>query len=216
MRPIRSDLWETASYSPFPGLTTHAYLWTPADGPNALFYAPGNDAEFDTLHKLGGVARQYLSHQDEAGPILGRIAEAFGARLHAPAAEADIIGEFTAVDVALQHRHVDDAGIETIPAPGHTPGSTCYQVPGADGLTYLFTGDTIYLDDAGRWTAGYIPGHSDAERLAGTLRLLRTLRPDLVASSAYAGEVGAHLLEDRPWADCVDEALARLPVSVVD
>ena len=28
MRQIRSDLWETRVDSPFPGLTTHAYLWT--------------------------------------------------------------------------------------------------------------------------------------------------------------------------------------------
>ena len=37
MKHVLSDLWETRTYSPFPGLTTHAYLWTPA---RALFYSP--------------------------------------------------------------------------------------------------------------------------------------------------------------------------------
>jgi hydroxyacylglutathione hydrolase len=30
MRQVRADLWETNTDSPFPGLTTHAYLWTPS------------------------------------------------------------------------------------------------------------------------------------------------------------------------------------------
>lgn len=37
VRQIRSDLWETRTDSPFPGLTTHAYLWTRPAG-NVLFY----------------------------------------------------------------------------------------------------------------------------------------------------------------------------------
>ncbi len=37
MRQVLADLWETGTDSPFPGLTTHAYLWTSG---NRLFYSP--------------------------------------------------------------------------------------------------------------------------------------------------------------------------------
>jgi hydroxyacylglutathione hydrolase len=47
MRQIRPDLWETAPDSPFEGLTTHAYLWTPPDRGNALFYNTAGDQDLD-------------------------------------------------------------------------------------------------------------------------------------------------------------------------
>jgi glyoxylase-like metal-dependent hydrolase (beta-lactamase superfamily II) len=209
MKQIRPDLWETRSYSPFPGLHTHAYLWTPTQGENVLFYSTGDDADFDSIADLGGVARQYLSHRDEAGPMLATIAERFGARLHAPAVEADDIGRFSPLQVPLAERHVDDLGIEIIPTPGHTPGSTSYVVPGTAGENYLFVGDTMFTADDGRWAAGYIPPISDADGLAATLRdVLRPLNPDVVISSAYQGEA-VHVL-DGAWSACVDAALERL------
>jgi len=210
MRQIRDDLWETAPDSPFPGLTTHAYLWTPPGRPNVLFYATSDTAGFAAMQQLGGVGHQYLSHRDEAGPSLAKVAGQFGAMLHAPSAERREIAEFAEPDVLLDRRHVDELGIEVVPAPGHSPGSTCYLVRGAHGTTYLFTGDTIYLGGDDRWTAGYLPGISDREQLAASLELLATLEPDVVVSSAFTGDDGAHALGDRPWADCVAEALATL------
>lgn len=210
MRQIRPDLWETEPFSPFQGLTTHAYLWTPPGGGNVLLYAPGDVADLDEIDRLGGISRHYLSHQDEAGPMLATIAERFGSQLHAPAAEADRIGRFAAPDVLLDRRHVDDAGIEVIPTPGHSPGSTCYLVPGHDGAAYLFTGDTLYRGADGRWRAGYIGGMSDADGLASALDLLATLQPDLVASSAFAGDAGVHRVPPGAWPSWVDEARAAL------
>lgn len=66
---IRDDLWQTRTDTPFPGLTTHAYLWRGPRG-NVLFYSPATEADFDALDALGGVSAQYLSHLDEAGPNL--------------------------------------------------------------------------------------------------------------------------------------------------
>ena len=74
------------------GLTTHAYLWT-RPGRNVLFYSPATDADFDAIDELGGVDDQYLSHQDEAGPMLATIVDRFGSRLHAPATELVTIGQ---------------------------------------------------------------------------------------------------------------------------
>lgn len=209
MEQIRPDLWETGPDAPFPGLTTHAYLWTPPDGGNVLFYNTAGDGDLDEIERLGGVAHQYLSHQDEVSPALRTFGERFGAVLHTHASEAHVAARFRAPDATFDERHTDDQGIEVIPATGHTMGSTCYLVPGHGGLRHLFTGDTAFVGRDGRWAAGYIPGHSDRDDLEVTLELLATIAPDLVASSAFTGEVGVHLL-DRPWADCVAEALDGL------
>ncbi|HEV7421466.1 MAG TPA: MBL fold metallo-hydrolase [Mycobacterium sp.] len=209
MRPIRADLWETRVDNPYPGLTTHAYLWTGGPDGNVLFYGTQTDADFDELEALGGVAHHYLSHRDEAGPMLSRIADRFGARLHAPVAELVEIGQHAHIDVPVGSRHLDGNGIEVIPTPGHSPGSTCYVVPGANGQTYLFAGDTIMLGADGDWVAGYIPPISDAAPLAQSLRLLARLKPDLVISSAFPSETAVYAPGAR-WSDCVEQARTRL------
>lgn len=209
MRQIRSDLWETRQDSPFPGLRTHAYLWTGGRCGNVLFYSTQSDADFAELRRLGGVAHQYLSHRDEAGPMLGRIGAQFGAKLHAPVAELDDIAKHTHVDVPVSSRQVDANGIEVIPTPGHSPGSTCYLVPGANGQEYLFTGDTIYLGEDGRWAAGHLPGISDAAQLQHSLQVLGTLHPDLVISSAFASGSAVQVPGPR-WAQCTAQARDRL------
>jgi glyoxylase-like metal-dependent hydrolase (beta-lactamase superfamily II) len=212
MEKVLTDLWQTRTDSPFPGLTTHAFLWT---GPHALFYSTATDADFDELDGLGGVSDQYLSHRDEAGPMLAEIADHFDSSLHAPAAELLEIGQHAHVDVPLGSRHIDVNGVEVIPTPGHSPGSTCYMVDGAEG-SYLFTGDTLVLGDSGEWWAGYIPGIGDADALATSLRLLRTLSPDVVVSSAFQGDSAVHRIQQTRWADHVDQALEGLSVAAAN
>lgn len=209
MRQVLPDLWETREDAPFPGLTTHAYLWT--GNTNVLFYSVAGDADFAELERLGGFTDQYLSHQDEAGPMLGTIADRFGSALHAPAAESDEIGRHTSIDVLLTGRHVDSNAVEILPTPGHTVGSTCYLVHGAGGSRYLFTGDTLFVGASGAWTAGYIEGFSDAPTLAASLRFLRTITPDVVISSAFPSESGVHSVDPQEWPDHIAEALAGLP-----
>ena len=210
MRQIRDDLWETTTDSPLPGLTTHAYLWTPPVGRNVLFYSVATDGDLDRLAELGGVADQYLSHQDEAGPMLARIAARFGSRLHAPAAEVARVERHHRPDVLLAGRHTDSNGVEVIEAPGHSPGSTAYVVQGHGGRRYLFTGDTLFRNDRGDWSAGYIRGISDAEALARSVRLLGTLRPDVVISSAFAGDDGAHDVDPDDWPALTEAAAAGI------
>lgn len=210
MRRIRDDLWETEPDAPAPGLTTHAYLWTPPDTGNVLFYNTVGDGDADAIEQLGGVAHQYLSHQDEIGPSLRTYALRFGATLHAHAAEAHLVAEVHPPEVTFDHRHVDEHGIEVVPTPGHTPGSTCYLVTGDDGATYLFTGDTLYVGRDGRWHAGMIPGISDRDALAASLELLGGLEPDLVVSSAFTGDEGAHVVDGEAWSAGVEDALTRL------
>jgi glyoxylase-like metal-dependent hydrolase (beta-lactamase superfamily II) len=209
MRPIHADLWEARTDNPFPGLTTHAYLWTGGPNGNVLFYGAQTDADFDDIERLGGVAHHYLSHRDEAGPMLEQVRRRFGAHLHAPAVELLEIGQHAHVDVPLAGRHVDANGIEVIPTPGHSPGSTCYLVPGVNGKSYLFTGDTMMLGAQGDWFAGYLPPISEAAPLADSLRLLGTLQPDLVISSAFPSETAVHTPGNH-WRAAVAQAATGL------
>jgi hydroxyacylglutathione hydrolase len=208
---IREDLYQTRMDSPFPGLTTHAYLWLRPAG-NVLFYSPATDDEFDALDSLGGVAAQYLSHLDEAGPNLARIADRFGRRLHAPAAELDAISKHGRVDVPVDGvRHVDANDVEVLPTPGHSPGSTCYLVTGVDGAKYLFTGDTMFPTAEGTWATFLVPGRGDAGALRDSVKLLGSVRPDIVISSAFGGDTGYEVVDSQRWSECVDQALGSVP-----
>lgn len=211
LRQVFPDLWETREFVVPQGPRTHAYLWTPPTGANILFYSPGDDRDFGAVARLGGVTRQYLSHQDEAGPALRAVTARFGSRLHAPAPEADAIGAFTPIDVPLDSRAVDDAGVEVIPTPGHSPGSTCYLVPGHDGCGYLFTGDTLLRYADGVWRTGYIPGYSDKDGLRAALDILATVTPDVVVSSAFVdGAAAVHHIEPGAWPGYLNQARTEL------
>lgn len=207
---INDDLYQTRMDSPFPGLTTHAYLWQRPAG-NVLFYSPATEAEFEAIDELGGVSAQYLSHLDEAGPNLPRIAARFGRQLHAPAAELGQIAEHGHVDVALEAvRHVDANDVEVLPTPGHSPGSTCYLVTGSGGVRYLFTGDTIFPAGDGTWSTFVVPGRGDAAAMRDSVKLLGTVEPDVVISSAFAGETPIESVDAARWSEIVDQALASV------
>jgi hydroxyacylglutathione hydrolase len=208
---IRDDLFQTRMDSPFPGLTTHAYLWRRLAG-NVLFYSPATDADFDAIDALGGVTAQYLSHQDEAGPNLNRIADRFGRRLHAPSAELDAISKHGHVDVAVEAiRGVDANDVEVLPTPGHSPGSTCYVVTGVSGERYLFTGDTMFPTGDGTWATFLVPGRGDGAALRDSVKLLSTIEPDIVIASAFAGETAIEAVDAQRWSEMVDQALATVP-----
>ena len=208
---IRDDLFQTRMDSPFPGLTTHAYLWRRPAG-NVLFYSPATDAEFDTIDALGGVTAQYLSHLDEAGPNLGRIADRFARRLHAPSVELEAISKHGRVDVPVEAiRAVDINDVEVLPTPGHSPGSTSYVVTGVGGERYLFTGDTMFPTGDGTWATFLVPGRGDGAALRDSVKLLSTVEPEIVIASAFGGDTAYEFVDARRWSECIDQALATVP-----
>lgn len=212
MKQVQADVWETKRYSPFPGLKTHAYLLTRPDG-NVLFYNTGHKEELEGMAELGGVAWQYLSHEDELGDILNTLAERFNTKLVGHVAEQAAWSKVRAPDITYDRREIHLGNIEVIPTPGHSPGSTCFMVTSAEGKTYLFTGDTLYLGNTNRWRAGFIDSvHEEKDRptLADSLYLLRDLEPDVVFGSAYTGNKGFEDVSDGSWPDKVDEALRDL------
>jgi glyoxylase-like metal-dependent hydrolase (beta-lactamase superfamily II) len=172
-----------------------------------LFYNTGLAHELDAIEALGGIAWQYLSHRDEVAPTLAVIHRRFGARLCCHQLEAPAVARVQAVDVAFDAPHSPLPGLEVLPTPGHTPGSSCFRVQSSTGLTYLFTGDTLFPDGAGWGT--YVAA---AER--GTLRqsldYLRTPAPDVVLSSAARDPDGYRQVTGPEWQRILDDAIASL------
>lgn len=189
----------------------HAYLWRRPIG-NVMFYSLVSDADFDAIDALGGVGAQYLSHLDEAGPNLARIADRFGRQLHAPKAEIEAISKHASVDVPVDSSHYIDANsVEVLPTPGHSPGSTSYLVTGVDGEKYLFTGDTIFPTGDGTWATFLVPGRGDPAATRNSIALLRGVQPDLVISSAFGGDKAVESVGPQRWSTLLDEALATVP-----
>lgn len=212
MKPVFSDVWETGVESPFPGLTTHAYLLIRNSG-NVLFYNTGNLQEIEAMAELGGVAYQFLSHRDELGNTLNVIRERYGAKLGGHREEQEQFAKVCVPDILFGRRETLLGDIEVIPTPGHSPGSTCFLAQSSEGKRYLFTGDTVYRAAGGEWKAGFIPGYSreeDKVTLAESLGLLKTLRPDVVFSSAFGGDAGYEEVTPRLWSRYLDNAVNAL------
>ncbi|MBV9458876.1 MAG: MBL fold metallo-hydrolase [Bradyrhizobium sp.] len=205
MKQIFPDLWQTRAEHPFAGVTSHAYLLVRDTG-NILLYSSGLRDEYQNIKELGGVAHQYLSHRDEAGPALAEIKEQFSAKLWCHRLEEPSISKFARVDNQFDKREVVN-GIEVIPTPGHTDGSVCFLVRSQHGKTYLFTGDTIYQEN-GAWETrvnGYAGGSKSD--LKSSLMLLRDLGPAVVFSSASVGSVAFKEVSSQEWQSDIDNVI---------
>jgi hydroxyacylglutathione hydrolase len=101
--------------------------------------------------------------------------------------------------------------VEVLLTPGHSPGSTCYLVTGVGGEKYLFTGDTMFPNGDGRWSTFVVPGRGDAAAMRDSIKLLGSIQPDIVISSAFGGDTAVEFVDGRRWSECVDQALASVP-----
>ncbi len=210
MKQICPDLWQSNSEHPFPDLTTHAYLLVRNRG-NVLFYSSGQSDDHQHIQELGGITHQLLSHRDEAGPPLVRIKDMFGSRLCCHRLEEKAVSEACPVDLTFQTREIHLGDIEVIPTPGHTDGSTCFLFNSPYGKTYLFTGDTIYPSN-NSWDTYVMPEAGGTKSdLINSLKLLRTLEPDVVISSASVGHIPFKEMSPGEWQEVVNQALSSLP-----
>jgi glyoxylase-like metal-dependent hydrolase (beta-lactamase superfamily II) len=208
MKQIFPDLWQSRSEHPFAGVTSHAYLLVRETG-NILLYSTGLRDEYQHIKELGGIAHQYLSHRDEAGPALAEIREFFGSKLWCHRLEEPSIAKFAPVDSLFDKREVVN-GVEVIPTPGHTDGSVCFLASSAHGKNYLFTGDTIYQENRAWETRvnGYAGGSKSD--LKNSLMLLRDLGPAVVFSSASVGSVPFKEVTAEKWRSDIDNVVRTL------
>ncbi|WP_223669886.1 MBL fold metallo-hydrolase [Kangiella shandongensis] len=206
MKQIREGLWQTRVERPAPGLKTHAYFWQREAG-NILFYNTGHSDEIASMKELGGVAYQLLSHRDELGESLKTIQTLYGSQLGGHKAELNDYRHYVKPNILFEEsgRLFDD--LEVIYTPGHSPGSVCFYLTLSDSSRCLFSGDTLYLNDKKGLSPGMLPG-SERKALKQSIKRLRKYHPDLVISSAFAGESGWKEVVD--WQQELEDALAQL------
>lgn len=209
MKQLYPDLWQTTAEHPFPGLTTHAYLYLRPGG-NVLFYGSGLPEDHQRIRGLGGITRQYLSHRDEAGPPLVRIREMFDSMLCCHRLEQAAVSKACPVDLTFESASTHLGNIDVMPTPGHTDGSTSFLVTSPLGRRYLFTGDTVFPSN-GSWETFVMPDAGGSKTdLVNSLKLLGRLEPDVVISSASVGAVAFKEMSPGEWRQVVHDTLRSL------
>ncbi len=154
MTQIRTDLWETRTDAPFPGLSTHAHMWTPG-GRNALFYCPAGDAGFrHARFTRRGRRPLSLSHQTRQVRCWRAYAGRFGSRLHAGRPPNAHDRKSTARSTyRCPPGDIDDRGCRGDPHPGRTPGSTELSRRGRPGPLSVHRGHHLPVAADGRWSS---------------------------------------------------------------
>ena len=214
MRRLYPDLWQTAQQKQFSTLTVHAYLLDRPVG-NALFYNPRSSGDFAAVADLGGITHHYLSHCHEVGDGLPRVAERFDSKLCCHAGMEPYLANTMPADVYFDSpdRELHAGGVEVIHTPGHTDNSVCYRYRSPHGRTYLFPGDTLYLDH-GEWATLVVSQDGGNRRdLARSLALLRTLDVDVIICSVSIGDMKIVEVTRPEWWRIIDDLMRRLAIS---
>lgn len=176
------------------GFGANSYVLS-ADGKSAIVIDPSSPKVMQKLNELGLTAEYVLlthCHFDHVMGITPFVEQ--GVKIVASDAEAKLVGTNAdlfemigaprpnyGVDIRLTHGETRDfcgISVRAFVTPGHTQGSTCYQV--TDGKkSYLFTGDTLFENNIGR--TDFPTG--DLSRMRDSLLFLSTL-PNM---PVYAG-----------------------------
>jgi glyoxylase-like metal-dependent hydrolase (beta-lactamase superfamily II) len=165
-----------------PSLLIRAFLLQRDRGNVLIYSTAGLESDAAAIQERGGIARQYLNHRHEAMFASDWVT----APLLVHARERDAVERNHHVRATFTERHTLDDDLEVIPTPGHTPAATAYLWDSGEHR-FLFTGDTIYLQD-GEWVAAVL-GSSDRAAYVASLELLRGLDFDvLVPWAATDGE----------------------------
>lgn len=193
-----------AALSFAPSLHVRAFV-VPREHDNLLVYnTPTVAADAGEIASLGGVAYQYLNHWHEAMFAGDEVRDELGLRLVVHEADREATAERRTVDATFAEAGSLGDGFELIPTPGHTPGATAFLWDSGE-RRYLFTGDTIYLDE-GEWI-GAVLDSSDREAYLESLAALREVEFDvLVPWAASAGQ---------PWYAETDRADARRRIGAI-
>ncbi len=174
-------------------------------GGNVLVYSTGTLASSARAFEgLGGISRHYLNHRHEAMFA----SDAVLAPLFVHEREAAHVAPAYHVRGTFSRRHLLDDDFEVIPTPGHTSGATAY-LWDSGRHRYLFTGDSVMLDD-GEWVAAVL-GSSDRAAYLDSLELLRDVEFDvLVPWAASAGQPYVSVTSRSEARRRIDAITARL------
>jgi hypothetical protein len=157
----------------------------PSERGNVWVYSSSHTGEYvDHVAELGGVTHQLLNHRDEAS----KFSNVLSAPVFCHALEKDAVeGNGAIVSETYEgneHKFGDD--LIAYHTPGHARGVTSYfYKDGDDGVSVLFTGDTLYANDEGRILRGpleYHPYQGNREDMIKTLSFYIELNPTYIIS----------------------------------
>lgn len=211
MKQIYPDLWQGEKGVHAGVLTIRSYCLTRDNG-NVLFYYTNLERDADQIEKLGGIHYQYLSHNHEINVGLIDFKKRFNHKLIAHHLVSDYMFGIMKLDeefnLSKPEYHSDS--ILVIPTPGHTSNNLCYHYKSPYGKSYLFTGDTIYLDH-GEWSTLIMPRDGgNREDLIKSLTTLQALNVDVVICSVALGENGVVEVAKNQWIELVDKLIKEV------
>lgn len=208
MKKIYDNLWQNTRYSSGM-LNTHAYVLEREQG-NILFYNTGTPEDFKVMESIGGITLQLLTHRDEVGASQARLREKFKTKLGIGALEVSFAQQHSPVDYSFSENDNAIEDIQIIHTPGHTDGSICYFYKPARGKSYLFTGDTFFLSH-GNWSTFVLNSFGGTnEAMVASLKKLRALKPDVVLSSGFIGDIAFEEMAADQWHLAIDAQITKL------
>ncbi len=214
LRAVAPGLWACAD-EPLGGPANTCGFLLQRDSGNFFVYSCSKlEPVFDHLDALGGVARIFLNHMDEATPHVTTLSERYGAPVHTHRDEVEACSDRGVRHIEPidgDHQFADD--FEAVHAPGHTRGTTAYRWRNpADGLTYLFTGDTFTNFTIDRFEAvlGFHPYDGQRDDMRATLARLRALDSDVLVPGLARGTIHAYRWTPAERKALLDHAVAQL------
>lgn len=211
MKQIYADLWQSPQETRFGMLKTHAFLLEHKTGRD-LIYVAENPETNEAINKMGGVEHIYLSHNHEISEDLFVARVALSARLAGHGRMQPRFPEGQGLDdpMDIGGSTILPSGLEVIYTPGHTDNNLCYRYASPHGRSYLFTGDTLYLDN-GEWSTLVMRGDGgNPSDLRASLAILRKVEVDVVITSVAVGEYRVVELEQSEWTSVVDGLITDL------
>ncbi len=208
MKKIYPDLWQAEEGNHF-GMRLRTYLLATEKG-NTLMYYTNSSAEIEDIKKLGGVNRQYISHHHEFTPAMFENLKVFKPVLGVHENAIPYLNNQGNNVITFNDYIVDESNIHIIHTPGHTTNNICMYYQSPFGKSYLFAGDTIYLDK-GKFNYLIMP-HEGGNKsdLKESLLKLRKLKVDVIMPSVGVGNHDAVVVTEEQWHGIIDDLLQRI------
>lgn len=206
MKQIYPDLWQSKSGSHF-GMNLKTYLLERKEG-NVVIYYTHDEDEMAHINELGKVTYQYISHHHEINSSLLKNLNTFQTELGLHSNAIPYLQGTTEVGASFDTHQIHSDNIEIYNTPGHTDTNISIRYQSPHGKSYLFTGDTIYLDH-GKWNILVLPNEGgNYDDLKSSLLVLRDLKVDVVITSLGVGENDIVEVTKDEWLAIIDNCLS--------
>ncbi|KAB1154203.1 MBL fold metallo-hydrolase [Tenacibaculum aiptasiae] len=211
MKQLYKDLWQTEKGSHF-GMSMKTYVLKTPEA-NIVIYYSDNENEVSQIKKLGEMDYQFISHHHEFTPAMFKNLNDFETTLYTHKKAIPYLKYTIQNMVAFKETSELSSSLKIIYTPGHTNNNICLYYKSPFGKNYLFTGDTIYLDN-GHWNILVMPHDGGSYiKLKESLLELKKLKVDVVMPSVGVGLFGNKAMEvtQSEWHKIIDNTLGLIP-----